>query len=250
MQRVRRWFSDSFRPGRSSPLVEASVEVGNSERDVLMDSVVFLVDVDETLINNDAVCEDLKQQICSVFGEEAKRRYWELFEELWTELGYADYLGALQRYRLEHLGDPRLSCIASYLLQYPFSERLYPGALETIAALRQRAPVVVLSDGDAVHQPNKIERSGIRAAVDGHVLIYIHKEEMLDDVARRYPAERYVMVDDKLRILSAIKAVWHDRVTTVFVRQGHYALDPAIVRSFPAADVTIERIADLQGLQF
>jgi FMN phosphatase YigB (HAD superfamily) len=215
-----------------------------------MDPVVFLIDVDETLINNDAICEDLKQQISHVFGDEAKRRYWDLFEELWTELGYADYLGALQRFRLERLGDPRLSCIATYLLEYPFRERLYPGALDAVAALRRGAPVVVLSDGDAVHQPNKIERSGIRAAVDGQVLIYIHKEEMLEDVARRYPAERYVMVDDKLRILTAIKAGWRDRVTTVFVRQGHYALDPAIVRSFPAADVTIERIADLQGLRF
>ena len=142
-------------------------------------------------------------------------------------------------------GTPTLLGIASYLLQYPFRERLYPGALETIAALRRRAPVVILTDGDAVHQPNKIERSGIRQAVDGHVLIYVHKEEMLDDIERRYPAEHYVMVDDKLRILTAMKAQWKDRLTTVFVRQGHYALDPAIVAAFPPADVTIERIADL-----
>jgi FMN phosphatase YigB (HAD superfamily) len=215
-----------------------------------MDSVVFLVDVDETLINNDAVCADLKERIASVFGEEGKRRYWELFEGLWTELGYADYLGALQRFRLERLGDPRLSCIASYLLQYPFGERLYPAALETIAALRRRASVVILSDGDGVHQPNKIERSGIRAAVDGHVLIYVHKELMLDDIERRYPASHYVMVDDKLRILTAIKAGWKERVTTVFVRQGHYALDPAIVRSFPPADITIDCIADVATLCF
>jgi FMN phosphatase YigB (HAD superfamily) len=161
------------------------------------------------------------------------------------KLGYADYLGALQRYRLERLGDSALLGVASYLLQYPFHERLYPGALDTIAALRRRAPVVILTDGDAVHQPNKIERSGIGQAVDGHVLIYIHKEEMLDDIARRYPAEHYVMVDDKLRILTAMKALWKDRLTTVFVRQGHYAFDPSIVTAYPAADVTIERIADL-----
>ena len=211
----------------------------------LLHPLVFLIDVDETLLNNDAVCEDLKRHLVEVVGDEGKRRYWELFEELWAELGYADYLGALQRYRLERLGDSELLGVASYLLEYPFRDRLYPGALETIGALRHRAPVVVLTDGDAVHQPNKIERSGIRQAVDGHVLIYVHKEEMLDDIARRYPAEHYVMVDDKLRILTAIKAQWKDRVTTVFVRQGHYALDPLLTGSFPSADVTIERIADL-----
>jgi FMN phosphatase YigB (HAD superfamily) len=208
-------------------------------------SRVFLVDVDETLLNNDAVCEDLKQHLVGVVGDEGKRRYWELFEQLWAELGYADYLGALQRYRLERMGDPGLLGIASYLLQYPFRDRLYPGALETIAALRRRVPVVILTDGDAVQQPNKIERSGLRQAVDGHVLIYIHKEEMLDDIERRYPADHYVMVDDKLRILTAMKASWKDRLTTVFVRQGHYALDPSIVAAFPEADVTVDRIAEL-----
>jgi len=211
---------------------------------------VVLIDVDETLLNNDAVCDDLKRQLVETVGDEGKRRYWELFEQLWTELGYADYLGALQRYRLERLGDAALHGVASYLLQYPFHERLYPGALETIAALRRLTPVVILTDGDAVHQPNKIARSGIGQAVDGHVLIYIHKEEMLDDIERRYPAERYVMVDDKLRILTAMKARWQDRLTTVFVRQGHYALDPAIVAAFPPADITIDRIADLPTVSF
>jgi FMN phosphatase YigB (HAD superfamily) len=206
---------------------------------------VFLVDVDETLLNNDAVCEDLKRYLVETVGDEGKRRYWELFEQLWAELGYADYLGALQRFRLERLGDAALVDFALYLLEYPFRDRLYPGALDTIAALRRRAPVVVLTDGDAVQQPNKIARSGIGGAVDGHVLIYIHKEEMLDDIARRYPAEHYVMVDDKLRILTAMKARWRDRLTTVFVRQGHYALDPAIVAAHPPADVTIDCIADL-----
>ena len=206
---------------------------------------VFLIDVDETLLNNDAVCDDLKRHLVEVVGEEGKRRYWELFEQLWTELGYADYLGALQKYRLERLGDPVFSGIASYLLQYPFHERLYPGALDAIGAVRRRAPVVILTDGDAVHQPNKIERSGIRQAVDGHVLIYVHKENMLDDIERRYPAEHYVMVDDKLRILTAMKEQWQHRLTTVFVRQGHYALDPLLVAAYPAADLTIDRISDL-----
>jgi len=212
------------------------------------DSPVFLIDVDETLINNDAICEDLKRHLVETVGEEGKERYWALFEQLFTELGYADYLGALQLYRLEHLGDGRLSGIASYLLQYPFEDRLYPGALSTLEVLRRRAPVVILSDGDAVHQPNKIERSGIRQAVDGHVLIYVHKELMLEDIERRYPAPHYVVVDDKLRILTAVKEGWQDRVTTVFVRQGHYALDPVLVRAYPPADVTIECIADLRRL--
>src|SRR6185295_9755526 len=136
-----------------------------------MNDVVFLLDVDETLLNNDAVIDDLKRCLVETVGARGKERYWELFEQLWDELGYADYLGALQRYRLERLGDSALLGVASYLLQYPFRERLYPGALDTIAALRRRAPVVILTDGDAVHQPNKIERSGIGQAVDGHVLI-------------------------------------------------------------------------------
>ena len=199
-------------------------------------SACFLIDVDETLLNNDAVCDDLKRHLVEIVGEEGKRRYWELFEQLWTELGYADYLGRCNDTGSNGWATRRFSAIASYLLHYPFHERLYPGALETIAALRRRAPVVILTDGDAVHQPNKIERSGIGQAVDGHVLIYVHKEEMLDDIERRYPAEHYVMVDDKLRILTAMKAQWQDRLTTVFVRQGHYALDPAIARRVPAAD--------------
>jgi FMN phosphatase YigB (HAD superfamily) len=212
------------------------------------DDVVFLLDVDETLLNNDAVIDDLKRCLVDAVGVEGKQRYWELFEQLWDELGYADYLGALQRYRLEQAGAVQLLGVATYLLHYPFSARLYARALETIAALEPHGRVVILSDGDAVQQPNKIERSGLLAAVDGAVLIYIHKEEMLDDVERRYPARHYVMVDDKLRILTAIKAIWRDRVTTVFVRQGHYALDPAITAAHPPADVTIDAIADLPSL--
>jgi FMN phosphatase YigB (HAD superfamily) len=215
-----------------------------------MQDIVFLLDVDETLLNNDAVIDDLKRCLVDAVGVEGKQRYWELFEQLWDELGYADYLGALQRYRLEMPGAVQLLGVASYLLHYPFSTRLYPGALETIAALKRRGRVVILSDGDAVQQPNKIERSGLLGAVDGDVLIYIHKEEMLDDIARRYPAPHYVLVDDKLRILTAIKAIWRERVTTVFVRQGHYALDPAVIAAYPSADVTIEGIADLQSLRW
>ena len=207
--------------------------------------VVFLIDVDNTLLDNDAVIAELRHFLADRFGPSCERRYWEIFEELRAELGYADYLGALQRYRVERPREPYVLELGLYLLRYPFADRVYSGALAAIGHLRARAPVVVLSDGDVVFQPRKIEQSGLWAAVEGRVLIYIHKEEMLDDVERRYPARRYVMIDDKVRILAAMKAVWHDRLTTVFVRQGHYADDTALVASYPAADVTVERIGDV-----
>ncbi len=207
--------------------------------------VVCLLDVDNTLLDNDRVEQDLRRHITDAFGQECQERYWALFEQLRTELGYADYLGALQRYRMEHPLDPQLLNISLFLVNYPFAERLYPRAIEVIGRLRQWARVVILSDGDVVFQPRKIERSGLWDAVSGHVLIYVHKEQMLDDVERRYPARRYVLVDDKLRILTAVKRVWGERVTTVFPRQGHYACDPALAASCPAADVTVERIGDL-----
>jgi FMN phosphatase YigB (HAD superfamily) len=212
-----------------------------------MVDVVYLLDVDNTLVDNDAIIEDLRQHLVEAFGAESGQRYWEIFEELRTELGYADYLGALQRYRVERPRDSNVLELSIFLLHYPFAHRLYPGALESLAELRRRGPVVILSDGDVVFQPRKVERSGLWAAVDGHVLIYIHKEQMLDDVERRYPAKRYVMVDDKIRILAAMKKVWGDRLTTVFVRQGHYALDPAIIREYAPADVAIACIKELRA---
>jgi FMN phosphatase YigB (HAD superfamily) len=212
------------------------------------DDLVFLVDVDNTLLDNDAVIADLRRELADRFGTVCEQRYWEIFEQLRSELGYADYLGALQRYRVERPREPYVVQIGLYLLQYPFADRIYPGALQTIARLRVRAPVVILSDGDVVFQPRKIERSGLWAAVEGRVLIYIHKEEMLADVEERYPARRYVMIDDKVRILAAMKAVWPDRLRTVFVRQGHYAHDPSLVAAHPSADVTVDRIADVGGL--
>ena len=208
---------------------------------------VVLVDVDNTLLDNDAVLVDLKRHLLEAFGREREQRYWAIFEQLRDELGYADYLGALQRYRIEQPGDPQILRASLFLLHYPFADRVYPGVLDMVRQLRAHLPVVVLSDGDVVFQPRKVERSGIWAAVEGDVLIYIHKEQMLDDVERRYPAKRYVMVDDKLRILAAMKAVWGDRLTAVWVRQGHYALDPAIVAAYPAPDVTIDRIQQLIG---
>jgi FMN phosphatase YigB (HAD superfamily) len=207
--------------------------------------VAFLIDVDNTLLDNGAVVADLRRHFREVVNAEGERRYWEIFEELFLDPGFADYLGALQRYGLEHPRDPRLFEVALFLMDYPFAGRLYPRALDVIARLRARAPVVIVSDGDVVFQPYKVKRSGLWDAAGGHVLIYIHKEQMLDDLERRYPARRYVMVDDKIYILAAIKAIWKERVTTVFVRQGHYALDPRIVAASEPADVTVDSIGDL-----
>jgi FMN phosphatase YigB (HAD superfamily) len=210
-------------------------------------AVVTLFDVDNTLLDNDAVTADLKTHLIDAFGAECQQRYWQIFEQIRADLGYADYLGALQRYRIEHPIDLQILGISLYLMHYPFASRVYPGALDVIRHARASGPAVILSDGDVVFQPRKIERSGLWAAVDAEVLIYIHKEQMLDDVERRYPAKRYVMVDDKIHILAAMKRVWGERVTTVFVRQGHYAHDAALVAKSPAADITIEQIADLPG---
>jgi FMN phosphatase YigB (HAD superfamily) len=207
-------------------------------------SVVFLVDVDNTLLDNDRATADLRLHLDEAVGPEGRARYWALFEQLRAELGYADYLGALQRYRLEFPRDLRLLTVSGFLVDYPFASRLFPGALDVLARFRRWGPTVILSDGDVVFQPRKVERSGLGRAVDG-VLIYVHKERELDDVERRYPAYHYVLVDDKLRVLAAVKAAWGARVTTVFPRQGHYALDPAILATTPSADLTVARIGDL-----
>jgi FMN phosphatase YigB (HAD superfamily) len=206
--------------------------------------LVFLVDVDNTLIDNDRIQSDLRRHLEREFGAECRDRYWTILEDLFTELGYRDYLGALQRYRVEHPRDLHLLAMSSYLVDYPFANRLYPGSLDVLARLREWGRTVILSDGDVVFQPRKVERSGIAEAVDGHVLIYIHKEAELDDIARRYPAEHYVLVDDKPRILAAVKEAWGDRVTTVLPRQGQYANAPD-AGSFTSADLTVERIGDL-----
>jgi FMN phosphatase YigB (HAD superfamily) len=204
--------------------------------------VVFLVDVDNTLLDNDRIQDDLRRHLEREFGAAARDRYWAILEARFVELGYRDYLGALQRYRVEHPEDVHLMMMSSYLVDYPFASRLFPGAFDVLKRLRGWGPTVILSDGDVVFQPRKVQRSGIWQAVDGHVLIYIHKEEALDDVERRYPAEHYVLVDDKPRILAAVKETWGDRVTTIFPRQGQYARD---ANAYRPADVTVERIADL-----
>jgi FMN phosphatase YigB (HAD superfamily) len=209
---------------------------------------VFLFDVDNTLLNNDAVQDDFGNHLQSEFGHAARDRYWAIFETLRAELGYADYLGALQRYRFEDPDDPQLLRMSAFLIDYPFESRLYPGALTAVAHCGRVGPTAILSDGDVVFQPRKVMRSGLWDAVEGRVMIYLHKEQMLSAVERRYPARRYVMVDDKLRLLDAMKKIWQSRLTTVFVRQGHYALDLASVSAYPPADITIENIAELAGL--
>ena len=206
--------------------------------------VVFLFDVDNTLLDNDRVAADLKRYLAREVGYGRQEQYWEIFEELRTELGYADYLGALQRYRVKHPREPHLLAVSSYLVNYPFANRLFPGSLDALEHAGTFGPTVILSDGDVVFQPRKVECSGLWDAVEGRVLIYVHKEKELDDVARRYPAEHYVLVDDKVKILTAVKRTWGERLTTVFPRQGHYALAKDVA-DYPAPDVTIERIGDL-----
>jgi FMN phosphatase YigB (HAD superfamily) len=212
-------------------------------------NTVYLFDVDNTLLDNDAIIASLRTHLIEAFGTESAERYWQGFEAIRSELGYADYLGALQRYRVDADSDPKLLAMSTFLLDYPFAERVYPGAFAALAHAQQRGAAVILSDGDVVFQPRKIERSGLWRAVSGQVLIYVHKEQKLADLERRHPAQRYVMVDDKLRILTAMKAVMGERLTTVFVRQGHYAQDAALLSSLPAADHTIDRIGDFAELE-
>ena len=210
-----------------------------------MHDVVFLFDVDNTLLDNDRVQRDLSAHLVANYGQVAHDRYWALFEDLRGILGYADHLGTLQRYRLEYLHDPKVLRIANWLADYPFADRLYPGALDVVRHVSAWGPAVILSDGDAAFQPRKVERSGLWRAFADNVLIYVHKEEALDDVERLYPARHYVMIDDKLRILEALKQQWGDRVTTVFPRQGHYACDPEELRKRRPADIAVDAIGDL-----
>jgi FMN phosphatase YigB (HAD superfamily) len=207
--------------------------------------IVFLVDVDNTLVDNDAIQQDLKDHLGRTYGVAARDRYWAILEGLMEELGYRDYIGALQRFRVEHPREIELLSMSSFLMDYPFANRLYPDALRVLKRLRSLGPTVILSDGDVVFQPRKVEHAGLARVVDGDVLIYIHKEEALDDVERRFPAEHYILVDDKLRILNAVKQVWGERVTTILLRQGQYAHDTKLISALPPADVTIERIGDL-----
>ena len=207
--------------------------------------IVFLVDVDNTLIDNDGIQQDLKDHLAQTYGAVARDRYWLILEELMVELGYRDYIGALQKFRVEHPRDIELLSMSSFLMDYPFADRLYPHALAVLERLRSVGTTVLLTDGDVVFQPRKVEHAGLGKVANGDVLVYIHKEEALEDVERRFPAAHYVLVDDKLRILDAIKKLWRERVTTVLPRQGQYAHDAKVLSALPPADVTIERIGDL-----
>jgi len=223
----------------------------NTPKGSVSTKTVFLFDVDNTLLDNDRVIADLTKYLKREVGPERARCYWAVFERLRTRLGYADYLGALQRYRIEYPHDLGLLAISGFLINYPFANRLFPNSLDVIEHVKHWGAAVLLTDGDVVFQPRKVDRSGLYEAVEGHALIYVHKEHELADVEERYPAAHYVAVDDKLRILAAIKKIWRSRVTTVFVKQGHYALDPKIPATCPAADLNIERIGALLncGLQ-
>src|SRR5262245_23693055 len=227
--------------------METEQLLSRSCRSTLMsaDRIVFLFDVDNTLLDNDRVTAHLARHLEQTFGPAARKRYFAIFEELRNQLGYADYLGALQRYRLENPHDVKLLEVSGFLVDYPFATRLYPLSLDVIEHVSQWGTPVILSDGDVVFQPRKVERSGLWEAFEGRVLIYIHKEQELADVEAKYPADHYVMIDDKLRLLTAIKNVWGSRVTTVFPRQGHYATDPKVLAQYPQADVTVDLIGDL-----
>jgi len=214
----------------------------------MSNNLVFLFDVDNTLLDNDEVTHDLREHLELEIGHERQERYWSIFEELRTEVGYADYLGALQRYRASYPRDLHVLTVSHFLLEYPFHDRLFFNALGVVEDVKQYATPVILSDGDVVFQPHKIRRSGLYDAFDGAVLIYVHKESELEDVARRYPAHHYFLVDDKIRILTAVKEVWDKQITTVFVKQGHYAHDEKAIRHYRAADYTIDCIADLVKL--
>jgi FMN phosphatase YigB (HAD superfamily) len=211
--------------------------------------VVFLFDVDNTLLNNDAVTGDIRNYLDREVGSQRNERYWEIFERLRSSLGYADYLGALQRYRRDYPHDLHLLKLSRFLVNYPFANRLYPGSLDAIQHVKKSGLVALLSDGDVVFQPRKVERSGLLEAVEGRAMIYVHKEKELKDVERRHPSHHYVLIDDKLRILTAVKKTWRTRVTTIFVRQGHYALDPKILAKYPPADLDIQSIGDIVKME-
>jgi FMN phosphatase YigB (HAD superfamily) len=211
--------------------------------------LVFFFDCDNTLLDNDRVRSDLDEYLAHELGA-GREAYWRHYEELRDEAGYADYLGAVQRLQSDHPGDPRLAGLSAFLLEYPFADRLYPRALEVIAHCRQWGTTAILSDGDAVFQPRKLQRSGLRDAVEGRTLIYIHKEKMLADVMARYPARHYVMVDDKLSILTAMKAQLRDRLTTIWPRQGHYAVEAAGDADRTPPDMAVDHIADLLHFDF
>lgn len=210
--------------------------------------LVVLFDVDNTLLDNDAIHADIHAHLERAFGPVSRDRYWSILDTLTRELGYRDYLGALQRFRIEHPRDMGLLSMSAFLIDYPFAQRLFPGALDVLEHVRHVGLTVILTDGDVVFQPRKVARSGLAAAVEGRVLIYIHKERALDDIEQRFPSQHYVLVDDKPRILAAVKKTWGVRVTTILPRQGHYAHDPEALTTSPPPDLTVDQISQLLTL--
>ncbi|WP_369926729.1 HAD family hydrolase [Xanthomonas sp. NCPPB 2632] len=211
------------------------------------DSLVFLFDVDNTLLDNDRFGADLAARLEQAVGVDGRDRYNAIDKEIRSQVGYADYLGALQRLRGNDGATPYMD-LAFFLLDYPFDARRFTGALEAVDHVRTMGRPVIMSDGDTVFQPRKIRRAGLWDAFRGDVLIYVHKEDMLDDLQRRYPADHYVMVDDKPRILVAMKERMGDKVTTVFVRQGHYAAAAGADLEATPPDITIDAIGDLASM--
>jgi FMN phosphatase YigB (HAD superfamily) len=210
--------------------------------------LVCLLDVDNTLLDNDRFAADLGARLEGAFGAAERERYWRIFGKLRDELGRADYLESLQNLRAGLEDNPELLRMSEFLLEYPFAALVFPQAGAVIAHLRTQCVPVVLSDGDVVFQPRKIQRAGLWDAVGGRVLIFLHKERMLDVVQRRYPARHYVMVDDKPQLLAAMKSAMGPRLTTIFVRQGHYARAADLGAIEPPPDRAIERIGDLLHL--
>lgn len=233
---------------RAQNLANAGM-LAQSQRDEVADrvEVAFLLDVDNTLLDNDRFGSDLGAHLSEAFGARERDRYWKIYEQMRDAAGYADYLGALQRFRIDAKETDALLRAAQFMLEYPFAQRLYPNALETLAHLRTLGSVTIVSDGDIVFQPRKIRRAGLWQAVDGRVLIYLHKQKRLEAIERSCPARHYVMVEDKPQLLADMKRQLDDRLTTVFVRQGHYALDPAQQHVDPAPDRVIECIGELRN---
>lgn len=211
---------------------------------------VFLFDVDDTLLDNDTVKADLGKYVLDRFGQGVCNRFWDIYEEQRKKHLYADFLGTLERFRLEHLGDPRALELSKWLMDYPFSERLFPGALAVVEHVARWGLPVILTDGDGVFQPYKLEQAGLWTAFDGRILDFVHKQDELDAVERAYPARHYVVIDDKPSVLDAIKGQWGPRVTTIFVRQGHYANDAKNVGRYAAPDLTIDHIGELKNQDF
>ncbi|MBS0192781.1 MAG: HAD family hydrolase [Proteobacteria bacterium] len=215
---------------------------------MLNDGLVVLLDVDNTLFDNDRFKDDLAARLLRDLGNDGSALYWQCYEDVRMQLGYVDYLATLQRLRGPLEETPALLHMASFVLDYPFADHLYPDALDAIAHLSSFATTAILSDGDIVFQPRKIQHAGLWDAVQGRVAITVHKERALDAVRARFPANHYAMVDDKPQLLAAMKRSMGDALTTVFVKQGHYAAQAAGAALEPPPDIVVEAIADLRKL--